>query len=101
MFLGWFALSAYLGLYWILFVYAGRWMLQPVVFARFQRSNRLVGQEYVRNFLLSGLSAFMWTHHAHTPVAMQIAACFDPTGVSLFVVTGNLLAFQLSVPEPS
>ena len=97
MFLGWFALSAYLGLYWILFVYAARWMLHDRSFSLgFSVAIAWVGQEYVRNYLLSGLSACMLGHTmVHTPVAMQIAACFGSYGVSLVVVTGNLLAFQI------
>ena len=52
MFLGWFALSAYLGLYWILFVYAGRWMLHDRSFSLgFSVAIAWVGQEYVRNYL--------------------------------------------------
>ncbi|MEC8475348.1 MAG: nitrilase-related carbon-nitrogen hydrolase, partial [Planctomycetota bacterium] len=103
--------SGYLGLYWILFIYAGRWMLHDRSFSLgFSVAIAWIGQEYIRNYLLSGLSACMLGHTmVHAPVAMQIAACFGSYGVSLFVVAGNLLVFQVirsrtvynSIPFPS
>ena len=97
MFLGWFALSAYLATYWLLFVYASRW-LQHYFRLPLGLSVAVawVGQEYLRNYVLTGLSACMLGHTmAEVPVVMQIAAWTGSFGVSLFVVCVNLLIYRV------
>lgn len=96
MFLGWMALSGYLAIYWVLFVFAARWMHQerkvPLSIAV---AIAWIGQEYLRNHLLTGLSACMLGHTmAPVPLAMQIGSWFGSYGVSLFVVGINLLCYQ-------
>lgn len=109
MFLGWFALSGYLALYWLVFVYSARWF-------HHQRSFPIgiavaiawLGQEVLRNYLLTGISACMLGHTmVDVPVVIQIASWFGSYGVSLFVVMLNVLSYGVmcsiaaSQPEKS
>ena len=97
MFLGWFALSGYLALYWIVFVYCARWF-------HHQRSLPIgisvaiawIGQEVLRNYLLTGISACMLGHTmADVPVVIQFATWFGSYGVSLFVVMLNVVSYDV------
>ena len=95
MFLGWWALSAYLAVYWVIFIYSARWMIQkrsvPVGLAV---ATAWLGQEYLRNHLFTGISACMLGHSlAEVPVAIQVASLFGSYGVTALVVAINLLAF--------
>ena len=96
MFLGWFALSGYLAVYWLLFVYSARWMHQQRGLPLFLAvAIAWIGQEYLRNHLLTGISACMLGHTmADVPVAMQIANWFGSYGVSLFVVAVNVVCYR-------
>ena len=98
MFLGWFALSGYLALYWIVFIYSARWFHHGRSLSiGISVSIAWIGQEFLRNYLLTGLSACMLGHSmAEVPVVMQIAACFGSYGVSLFVICLNILLYDLS-----
>ena len=92
------ALAGYLAVYLVLFVVVCRqllvrrvpiWLAAPVAW---------VGQEWMRNYLLTGISAAMLGHTmADVPIMIQIADLFGSYGVSFVVVSVNVAAFQLWV----
>jgi apolipoprotein N-acyltransferase len=94
----WVALAGYLAIYPLMFVVVCRqllvrrvpiWLAAPVAW---------VGQEWMRNYLLTGISAAMLGHTmADVPIMIQIADMFGSYGVSLVVVSINVAAFQLWV----
>ena len=102
-YLGWFALSAYLSVYSVLFVWVCRrmlgyrransglriplWLAAPVAW---------VGLECIRNYFATGISACMLGHTmADVPVMIQIADLFGTYGVSFVLVAANVAVFEL------
>ncbi|WP_145421044.1 apolipoprotein N-acyltransferase [Planctomycetes bacterium K23_9] len=95
-YVGWFALAAYLSVYGVLFVALSRrmvrlgaplWVTAPVVW---------VGLECVRNYFATGISAAMLGHTlADVPELVQIADLFGSYGVSFVVVAVNVAVYEL------
>ncbi len=98
MFLGWLALSFYLATYWVWFVYASRWFhLRGVPFG-VAVIVAWVGQEVLRNYLLTGLSACMLGHSvANLPLITQVASVFGTYGVTLFLVAVNVITYGIII----
>ena len=96
MFLAWLALGGYLGLYPALFVALSRrlrrrniplWLTVPTIW---------VGCEWIRNYLLTGISALMLGHTmADVPQMIQIADLFGTYGVSFVIAAANVAVFQV------
>ncbi len=96
MFLCWMALAGYLATYHLLFIAITRQMLArslPLIVAA---PIAWVGQECLRNYLLTGISAVMLGHSmADVPTMIQIADTFGTYGVSFVLVIVNVAALAL------
>jgi apolipoprotein N-acyltransferase len=96
MYLCWIALAGYLAVYHLLFVVVLRRMLSkriPIVVAA---PIAWVGQECVRNYLLTGISVLMLGHTmADVPSMIQIADLLGTYGVSFVLVVTNVGVFLL------
>ncbi len=96
MFLCWMALAAYLATYHLLFVGIVRQMLSRSVPLIVAAPIAWVGQECLRNYLLTGISAVMLGHSmADVPTMVQIADSFGTYGVSFVIVMVNVAALAL------
>lgn len=91
LYLGWIALSAYLAIYAVLFV----WLLKrasavgvPLLIAA---PVLWVGCEWIRNYMLTGISACMLGHClADFPLLIQTADLFGTYGISFLIVVVNV-----------
>ncbi|MEM9586479.1 MAG: apolipoprotein N-acyltransferase [Planctomycetota bacterium] len=84
----WLALAGYLGLYWSVFVIAGRRLIQRGVPPFLVAPIAWVGCECLRGYLLTGISAAMLGHTlVDVPVLIQIADLFGSYGVSWVIVS--------------
>ncbi len=91
----WVALAGYLAVYPVLFVVVCRQLLVRRVPLWLAAPIAWVGQEWIRNYLLTGISAAMLGHTmADVPIMIQIADLFGSYGVSFVVVSVNVAAFQ-------
>lgn len=93
----WAALSLYLGVYHVLFVVCVRAMLSLRVPLLLAAPIAWVGQECIRNYLLTGISAVMLGHAmADVPRMTQIADLGGTYAVSFLVCMINVAAFALA-----
>ena len=92
----WLALGGYLAVYQVLFVAVGRFLYQRGIALLFVIPLVWVAQEFIRNYLLTGISALMLGHLlADVPLLIQIADLMGTYGVSCLVAIGNLCLWQL------
>ncbi len=95
MYLCWFALGTYLAVYIVLFVTLCRRMISKGMPLLIVAPVAWVGQECLRNYLLTGISATMLGHTmADVPLAIQIADLFGTYGVSFLLVSINVALFE-------
>ncbi|TWU20271.1 Apolipoprotein N-acyltransferase [Novipirellula galeiformis] len=90
------ALAGYLGVYFPLFIVlcrrSARWNVPLCVSAPVA----WVGLEWVRNYMLTGISAVMLGHTlAEVPTLIQIADLFGSYGVSFMIVTVNVAIYSV------
>lgn len=96
MFLCWMALAGYLATYHLLFVGIVRQLLKKNIPLMIAAPIAWVGQECLRNYLLTGISAVMLGHSmADVPTMIQIADMFGTYGVSFVLVMVNVAALAL------
>jgi apolipoprotein N-acyltransferase len=94
-YLCWIALAAYLAIFHVLFVAAVRKFLAQRIPLIVAAPVAWVGQECIRNYLLTGISAVMLGHSmADVPLMIQIADLFGTYGVSFVLVMVNVAAFS-------
>ena len=91
----WLALGGYLAIYQVLFVACSRYLYHRGLGLLVIVPLSWVAQEYVRNYLLTGVSVLMLGHVLlEVPVLVQIADLFGTYGVSAFMVLVNLCVWQ-------
>lgn len=96
MFLCWMALAGYLATYHVLFIGIARTMLSRKIALVVAIPVVWVGQECLRNYLLTGISAAMLGHTmADVPTMIQIADAFGTYGVSFVLALVNVAVFEL------
>lgn len=96
MFLCWMALAGYLATYHLLFITIVRRMLLRNIPLIVAAPIAWVGQECLRNYLLTGISAVMLGHSmADVPTMIQIADTLGTYGVSFVLVMVNVAALVL------
>ena len=92
----WLALGGYLAVYQTLFVVFSRYLIHRGICALVVIPLVWVAQEYIRNYLLTGISVLMLGHVlVKVPVLVQIADLFGSYGVSAFLALVNLFVWQL------
>ncbi|NND98285.1 MAG: apolipoprotein N-acyltransferase [Pirellulaceae bacterium] len=93
-YVGWFALAAYLSVYGVLFVAITRRMIDRHIPIWIAAPVSWVGLECVRNYFATGISAIMLGHTmADVAMMTQIADTFGTYGVSFVLVSINVAAF--------
>lgn len=96
MFLCWMALAGYLAAFHLLFLVIVRRMRLRSIPLMVAAPVAWVGQECLRNYLLTGISAVMLGHSlADVPRMIQIADLLGTYGVSFVLVTVNVAVFLL------
>lgn len=102
MYFCWMALAAYLAVFPVCFVIAARWMIRRRFPLFLAVAVAWTGQECLRNYLLTGISACMLGHTlADVPILIQIADLFGSYGVSFLIAAINAGLFQTlrSIPR--
>ncbi|MCH5372968.1 MAG: apolipoprotein N-acyltransferase, partial [Planctomycetes bacterium] len=95
MYFCWIALAAYLAVFPLWFLFAARWMVTHRVPLFLAVATAWTGQECLRNYLLTGISACMLGHAlADVPALIQIADLFGSYGVSFLLAAINAALFQ-------
>ncbi len=91
----WLALGVYLAVYQTVFVAFSRYLCHRGVSLLLVVPLAWVGQEYVRNYLLTGISVLSLGHLVvNVPILVQIADLFGGYGVSAILALGNVFAWQ-------
>jgi apolipoprotein N-acyltransferase len=91
----WLALGGYLAIYQVLFVAFSRYLYHRGLGLLAIVPLAWVALEYVRNYLLTGISVLMLGHVLlEVPILVQIADLFGTYGVSAFMVLVNLCVWQ-------
>lgn len=92
----WIALAAYLALYHVWFLVTARAMLAARLPLSLAVAIAWVGQECLRNHLLTGISACMLGHTvADVAALVQIADLFGTYGVSFVIAAANVALFRV------
>ena len=95
-YVAWLALAMYLAIYTLLFVIVCRRMVALGLPLFLSAPIAWVGQECVRNYLLTGISTNMLGHTmVAVPSMIQIADIFGSYGVSFVVMTVNVAALSV------
>ena len=95
MYVCWFALSAYLSVYGVLFVAVCRQMLSRSVPLWIAAPISWIGLECIRNYFATGISAAMLGHAmADVSVMIQVADLFGSYGVGFVIVAANVALFE-------
>ena len=96
MFMPWFALSAYLAIYPVLWIGLLRWLTRQAaesigsVKQGLVAAGLWVGLEWIRNHFATGISVLMAGHAlGNMPLLVQVADIFGTYGVSFLVITIN------------
>ncbi|MGB1815663.1 MAG: apolipoprotein N-acyltransferase [Rubripirellula sp.] len=91
----WLALGGYLAVYTTLFVAFSRFLFHRGISLLLVVPLAWVAQEYVRNYLLTGISVLMLGHVLlEVPILVQIADLFGGYGVSALLALTNLFIWQ-------
>lgn len=95
-YVGWFALSAYLAVYHLLFIGLTRRLIRRNTSMLIAAPLVWITTELLRNYLLSGISVLMLGHAmAEVPLMIQIADLAGTYGVSWVLMTINVAVFAL------
>ncbi len=90
-YVGWFALSAYLALYHLLFIWLSRRLIDRKLSLQIAAPLAWITTELIRNYLLSGISVLMLGHAmADVPWMIQIADLAGTYAVSWVVMVVNV-----------
>ncbi|KAA1258827.1 Apolipoprotein N-acyltransferase [Rubripirellula obstinata] len=90
-YVGWFALSAYLAVYHLLFIWLARRLIERKIGLQIAAPLAWMTTELVRNYLLSGISVLMLGHAmADVPAMIQIADLVGTYGVGWVVMVVNV-----------
>ncbi|MDA7493142.1 hypothetical protein N8510_03515, partial [bacterium] len=91
----WLALGVYLAVYQTVFVAFSRYLCHRGISLLVVVPLAWVAQEYLRNYLLTGISVLSLGHVlVNVPILVQVADLFGGYGVSALLALANLFAWQ-------
>ncbi len=98
MYFCWVALASYLAMYLLVFLVAARWLVAHRFPLFLAVAIAWTGQECLRGYILTGISACMLGHTlADVPILIQIADLFGTYGVSFVLAVVNVALFQIAM----